>query len=504
MWFTSPENLQVVKASIPEVTDLNKIILKDNEIGIPVEFERTSTRTGGKIDLLVRESNFASFDVPEIDLSQQNKQTVILRIQRNAVNPLAYNSVQVSFVGAAGNPLNFKFALEPVARLSLINGGTDTTYTAKSTSAALQVNAEFIQGVIDQPVTIDVSGDLNTAVSIGTGHLTSSADKRFVTIDFVDATSKINAGWSTASNPYLFPFVMSKEENRTLDGVSAFMYRYNQNTKNFIAYDTRYFDSNMLLRPLEGFILQSNSRAATFEMHASARNTNYNRRNTGYFVMSQEQEIELELWLDTVMYDRTALRFNLASSNDFVFDEDAAKIFSTETVTPQIYTVLNGDKFSVNSIYPAVMDIPLGIKTYKGGTFKFRLTKATHDTQTTVHLVDLTTGETVALRETGDIYSVALTSATGVNEKRFVLRISEVSAVDNLQAHGMNVWAERNKCFVSGLTAGSRVSVIDASGRLVADQTADSDTWNTTLSTGVYMLRVIKDGKEFKTKIIIR
>jgi hypothetical protein len=39
---------------------------------------------------------------------------------------------------------------------------------------------------------------------------------------------------------------------------------------------------------------------------------------------------------------------------------------------------------------------------------------------------------------------------------------------------------------------------------LIADQTAESDTWNTTLSTGVYMLRVIRDAKEFKTKIIIR
>lgn len=504
MWFTSPENLQVVKATIPEATDLNKIILKDNEIGIPVEFERTSTRTGGKIDLLVRELNFASFDVAEIDLSQQAKQTVMLRVQRDAVNPLAYNNVQVSFVGAAGNPLNFKFALEPVARLSLLNGSTDTTFTAKSTTAALQVKAEFIQGVIDQPVTVDVAGDLNAAVSIGTGYLTTTADKRFVTTDFVDATNKVNAGWSTASNPYLFPFLMSKEENRTLDGVSSFMYRYNQKTKNFIAYDTRYFDSNMLLRPLEGVLLQSNSRNASLEMHASARNTNYNRRNTGYFVMSQEQEIELELWLDTVMYDRTSVRFNLAASNDFVFDEDAAKIFSTETVTPQIYTVSNGDKFSVNTIYPEVMDIPLGIKTYKGGTYKFRLTKATHDMQTTVNLVDLTTGETVLIRETGDIYSVDLSSVTGVNEKRFVLRISEVNAVDNLQAHGMNVWAERNKCYVSGLTAGARVSVYDANGRLIADQTAESDTWNTTLSTGVYMLRVIRDAKEFKTKIIIR
>jgi hypothetical protein len=69
--------------------------------------------------------------------------------------------------------------------------------------------------------------------------------------------------------------------------------------------------------------------------------------------------------------------------------------------------------------------------------------------QTTVNLVDLTTGETVLIRETGDIYSVDLSSATGVNEKRFVLRISEVNAVDNLQTHGMNVWAERNKCYVS-------------------------------------------------------
>jgi hypothetical protein len=92
--------------------------------------------------------------------------------------------------------------------------------------------------------------------------------------------------------------------------------------------------------------------------------------------MSQEQEIELELWLDTVMYDRTSVRFNLAASNDFVFDEDAAKIFSTETVTPQIYTISNGEKFSVNTIYPAVMDIPLGVKTYKAGTFKFRLTNS--------------------------------------------------------------------------------------------------------------------------------
>lgn len=504
MWFTSPENLQAVKASIRDAANPDKIILKDDAAGIPVEFERTSARTGGKIDLLVRETNFAAFEKTEIDLSENEKQTVMLRINRDAVNPLTYNDVQVSFVGAAGEPLNFRFTLEPKARLSLVNGTSDSTFRATAPVVAMQMNAEIIQGVIDEPVAIEVTGDLNAAVSIGTGHLTSVADKRFVTTDFTDASNKVNAGWNSASNPFLFPFLMSKEENRTLDGVSAFMYRFNQVTKNFIAYDARWFDSNMLLRPLEGFLLQSDSRAASLDMHASARNTNYNRRNTGYFVMSQQQEIEMELWLDTLMYDRTTLRFVYGASDEYVFDEDAVKIYSIINSTPQMYTVTDGNKFSINTISPKIIDIPLGIRTFKGGTYTFKLTKATHDPLMSVYLTDETTGESVLLRDTGNVYSAALSAITGTNEKRFKLRITQVSAVDNLKAAGMNVWAERNKCYVSGLTPGSDIWIYDATGRVVTNQSVNSDTWHTTLPSGVYVIRVMRDAAEYQVKVIIR
>ncbi|MBN2765767.1 MAG: hypothetical protein JXR27_05285 [Paludibacteraceae bacterium] len=504
IWLTSPANLQVVKAVVPGELNTAKIILRDDQIGIPIEFERTSTRTGGKIDLIVRESNFATFETSEIDLSVESKKTVMLRINRDAVNPTVYNDVQVSFVGAAGEALNFSFALEPLARISLVNGTSDSTFRATSNTATLELKAELLRGVFDEPVNIQVSGDLTAAVSIGTDYLTSGGNKRIVNDNYVVSINEMYSGWTTASNPYLFPFLMSKQENRIIDGVSSFMYRFDQKARNFFAYDTRYFDSNMLLRPLEGFLMQTNNAKASLQLMGSARDTSYNRRNTAYFVMSQEQDIELELWLDTMRYDRTTLRFAYGASDHFVFDEDAPKILSTETITPQIYTVMSNEKFSINTISPVVGDIVLGVRTYKSGTYKFKVTKATHDSKTTVHLFDETTGESVLVRETGDIYTVDLPATMGTNERRFKLRISTVNSNGQLLGSGMNVWAEYNRCFISGLIAGAQVTVYDAAGRVVADEFADSDKWSATLATGVFVIRVIKDNTEFKSKVIIQ
>lgn len=508
MWVTNPTNLQVIKLSIDSAgvnkIDLNKVILKDNELGIPINIERTSSRVGGKIDLLVRESNFARFVNSEIDLSSNTKASTTLIIDRSKVNPLALNNVQISFIGATGTLLNFKCALEPVAQIALKNGTAEDKITAKSSTVMLELDVKQIQGVAESPITLDITGDMNYGVSIGTGYLSTSGNVIYNNLDYFDALNPLNAGWNLVTNPYLVSLLLSKQENRTLDNVSVYFYQFNPKSKNFIAYDTRYFDSNMWLKPMEPFFVQTQAKNASLTLNASAKNKNYNKRNTAFFALSQVQEIGMELWVDGAFFDRTSVRFDNSASIDYVFDEDASKMPSFDVLTPQIYSLNGNNRYSINTLPLSVTEIPLGVKAFVAGTYTFKIIKASQDASTVVEFVDPTNNKILPITQIGDIYTVSLPASTGSTETRFKLRVSSPNGLQLGENTSINMWAEHTTCHIDGLNIGTKVALYDASGKKVIDQVANSSNWSTKLPVGIYMVNLNFDAKEYKGKIIIK
>jgi len=502
IWLTSASNLPILTSYVEGAAG-PKVILKNDAIGIPVTFERISERTGGTIGLVVREADKARFDEAEIDLTTNPKATRLLIIDRSRLNPLAYNEFQVSLVGASAEPLTLQVALEPVLDLQLVNGSSANRITATKNVVTMKLKAGLLQGVIEDGVGVKVTGDLNGAVSIGTGYLTSSADYSFTHLPHAQAANPMSQGWNALANPYLENFLLSKKENQQRDSVSAFMYRYHPVSKNFLAYDTRYFDSEMWIRPFELFLVQTNKENATLDLYAAGKTRQYNRKNTDYFVMSQMQEVAVELWSGGELYDRTAVRFENGAGTGYVFDEDAPKVPGMDIILPQFYSINAGNRYSIQTLPPVVADIQLGIRTFRAGTYTFRVSNLKLGPSTTLQFVDETTGASLPVTAKGDLYTVDLPSSTSINESRFKIRVTTISSADELKASGINLWTEYSTCHVGGLNEGALVSIYDISGRKVRSETSSSSHWNTRLPVGIYTVTVDMDGNLFKGKIII-
>ena len=502
IWMTSIANLPTVTASV-QGNAVNRVLLKNNAPGIAVTFERTSDRKGGVIDLIVRESEIARFDKPEIEFDDLSKVTRTLIIDRTKINPLAYNEFQISLVGASAQPLVIQVAPEPVIDLKLLNGTSANQITATREVLTLNVKAQLTQGVMEDSVRLKLSGDLNGAISIGTGHLTSASDYTFPKLKMAKGTNPMSQGWNAVGNPYLLNFLLSKKENQSRDSVSAFMYRYHPISRNYLSYDTRYFDSEMWIRPFEPFLVQVHKEDAVLEMHAAGKARQYNRKNTDYFVMSQLQEVAIDLLFNGEMYDRTAVRFEAGASPDYVFDEDAPKLPGMDILLPQFYTVKEGNKYSIQTLPPVVTDVQLGIRTFKAGTYTFRITKAMLGPSTSVQFVDELTGTTLPLTKTGDLYTVDLPSSTSINESRFKIRVTTISSIEELRDAGINVWTEYSTCHVGGLKEGALVTIHDLSGRRIKREKAGSSHWSTQLPAGIYTVTVESDDKVISGKIIL-
>lgn len=504
IWMTNAANLPTVRAYVEGNDNPLKVILKNDAVGIPITFERSSVRTGGTIDLIVRELGIARFDNPEIELTQTNKVTRMLIVDRSKLNPLAYNDLQISMIGAAADPLTMKIALEPTLDLSLLNGSSANMITATRDVLTLNVATALVQGVMEDGVSLKLSGDLSGAISIGTGYLASASDYTTPALMMAKSANPMSQGWNSVANPYSLNFLMSKKENCTLDGVSTFMYRYNPVSRNFMVYDTRYFDSNMWLRPLEPFLVQVNDENAELKIHSGGKARQYNRKNTDFFVMSQVQEVALELWLNGELNDRTAVRFESGASNEYVFDEDAPKVPGMDIILPQFYSISNGNRYSIQALPPVVTDVQLGIRTFRSGTYTFKVSKALLSPTTTLQFVDETTGTILPLTSTGDLYSVNLTASTGTNESRFKIRVTTISSTDDLSSSGIHLWAEFNTCHVGGLTEGATITIHDISGRRMVTATAASSKWSTRLPAGIYTVTVESQGVVSNGKIIIQ
>ena len=502
IWMTNVATLPVVTMSVQGSAD-NRVILKNNALGIPVTFQRTSDRIGGTIDLIVRESEIARFDNAELEFSDASTVTRTLVIDRSKINPLAYNDFQLTLVGASAQPFVMKVALEPVLDLKLVNGSSAHQITATSEVLTLNVKAQLTQGVIDDSVRLKVTGDLNGAVSIGTGYLTSSSDYSVPKLKMAKATNPMLQGWNSVGNPYLLNFLMSKKENQSRDSVSAFMYRFHPVSKNHLTYDTRYFDSEMWIRPFEPFLVQAHKDDAQLELHAAGKARQYNRKNTDYFVMSQMQEVAIDLLYNGEMYDRTAVRFEIGASPEYVFDEDAPKIPGMDIILPQFYSIKDANRYSIQSLPPEVTDVQLGLRTFKAGTYTFRISKAKLGPSTTLQFVDEVTGTSLPITTIGDLYTLDLPASTSINESRFKIRVTTISSLDDLRETGVNVWAEYSTCHVNGVSEGASITIHDLSGRRVVSETATTSHWSTQLPSGIYTITVDNDSKRISGKIII-
>ena len=178
MFFVSPESgkrpVKVELALADGMSGNSNIMLEETAKGLPLQVKVLSGNADDVVMLEVKETAYASLDKDSVDMRNGDNRFTIM-IDQSKLDKMALNPITVQAVGAESAPLEFKVYLEPKVELKLKNGTDDYTFVATAPTADLEVEAELLQGYLEEEVQLTTITDVDNAMNIGNGTLLSNS-----------------------------------------------------------------------------------------------------------------------------------------------------------------------------------------------------------------------------------------------------------------------------------------------------------------------------------------
>lgn len=507
MLFISPDaQARPVKATLSLAQpqhDPARIVLTETESGFSIDVQLTSYNATDVVRIAVKEKAYASLEQDTIDMTQAGGRFQIL-IDKEKLDKLAWNPVTVFASGAEAEPLNLEVSLEPKVWLRLKNGEDAHHFTATQPISTLEVEAELTQGVMDGKVELTTTADVNSILNTGNGTLLTDRNVVVNTLEhYVSQHGRQHEGWNLIGNPYLANINLTKRQNVSFDPakVTKFIYQYNPAIENYETSDMTQFDQTQQIAPFQPYFVQTLTENAEIRITPVAKQTTINRKVFDYYTATERISLRLQLLSEGVLSDRTDLILEEEASAEFVVNEDAPKLESMVATANQLYTVANGTNLSVNTLPVANGDIPLGLKIGTQSNLSFRTAHLSGFAPGEIRIVDRHTGQEW-LPEANTEYTFRV-AATGIDNNRFVIRINRTATGTN-EIRNYPVTVENGICTISGLQDGAEIVLYDIQGRIAVHETCYDDQYQTPLHPGTYLVKIIKQKKEFVTKIIVR
>lgn len=485
----------------------NQVILKDDESSIPVRVKMLSSNPDDIVLISVKETEYASVDRENIEMGKE-EDIIHIRIDKSKLDKMKLNPLTVMLAGAEANPLNLEVSLEPKVVLRLKNGVDNHHVVATTPVFTLEVEAELIQGVLNEEVALSVVSDVNSVINTGNGTLLTD---QVVTINKLEHSpsehGKTEEGWNLIGNPFLTNINLTKKQNVEFDKqkVTKFIYQYNKMTDNYEVSDMTIYDKQQEIIPFQSYFIQTLSTDAQINITPAAKETTLSRRTLDYFNASERMHIRLQIQTDGKRSDRTDIILDGEAHNEFIVNEDAPKLWSMSTKANQLYSLAGTSATAVNTL-PLVrnnMEIPINLIIGTTGKISFHLEQISgfnEDTQVILH--DNKTGFNWILN-TGSDYSF-LADQTGDIKERFILKIKGVGGTGIKENIVYPVRVEDNLCTISNIQGNAQIEIYDVSGRIIVSKTIYGETYSTKLADGTYLVKIKENNKEYTTKIIVQ
>lgn len=507
-----------VELSVDNYADGDTIILNDVTDKITVKSRVISAAPTSKVLVSAVESEYASTNISELNLSGSAEQDIVVTINKNNLNPLAVNPVTISLSGVTDNSeLKLNVALEPIVELSLAdNEDGENVIEATSPYASFGVKAKLLQGVVSGGIKIKVETDENVTSLVNTslGSMLSNGNVAYADmLDYYPSESEFDAGWNLIGNPYMSDINLTKKYNVILkeDEVVKYLYQYNPESDTYTAWDmVENYDETQRLMPFQPFFVQTRQSGASLVITPEAKNTSINRRVFDHYMLHENKMLRLGLYVgdSDKLADRTEVKLQDETSAGFVIGEDAVKMWGgLNSKTNEMATVCDNRNLSVNVLPGKQVEIPLYLRLSSTGKFRIAAIKSYgYGLNDKAELLDKTTGQRWNLLD-GNGYEFEVKTADEA-KSRFVLVLNVqegTTGIDQVADSGKpSVSVNGNICRIDGLTDKSVIEIFDTAGRRRVYTTTSASSTTHQLASGTYIVRVRTSNKDYTNKINVR
>lgn len=507
-----------VELSVDNYADGDTIILNDVTDKITVKSRVISAAPTSKVLVSAVESEYASTNISELNLSGSAEQDIVVTINKNNLNPLAVNPVTISLSGVTDNSeLKLNVALEPIVELSLAdNEDGENVIEATSPYASFGVKVKLLQGVVSGGIKIKVETDENVTSLVNTslGSMLSNGNVAYADmLDYYPSESEFDAGWNLIGNPYMSDINLTKKYNVILkeDEVVKYLYQYNPESDTYTAWDmVENYDETQRLMPFQPFFVQTRQSGASLVITPEAKNTSINRRVFDHYMLHENKMLRLGLYVgdSDKLADRTEVKLQDETSAGFVIGEDAVKMWGgLNSKTNEMATVCDNRNLSVNVLPGKQVEIPLYLRLSSTGKFRIAAIKSYgYGLNDKAELLDKTTGQRWNLLD-GNGYEFEVKTADEA-KSRFVLVLNVqegTTGIGQVADSGKpSVSVNGNICRIDGLTDKSVIEIFDTAGRRRVYTTTSASSTTHQLASGTYIVRVRTSNKDYTNKINVR
>lgn len=339
--------------------------------------------------------------------------------------------------------------------------------------------------------TLEISGVANTS------------EVTNVTLNGLQNTNAVGLGWQLVSNPFPSPMVW----NNIPAGFNGQAHFFNGTPSTHQGtYQPILPGPAQLIPSMQGFFVRVTAGPANFTL-------TQNHRSLGdptFHKMEFEDYFELEVIGEKGNGDITVIRFGEEwdeMTNGFDEMKDANKLYSTGEA-PTIYTLLNNEMYSINSLnvreHP--MTVPLGLKPGYSGSYTITA-KGLENlfAESRVWLEDL---KEKKIQELTADASYEFSMEQDEDENRFLVhfRLEQTTDTDENRVSIYSYGTDLN-VLVSGNVQNGELRVLDMAGRVIATRKGEFSGKTTidlsNVAKGAYTVKAVLNDRPYVQKVSI-
>lgn len=303
-------------------------------------------------------------------------------------------------------------------------------------------------------------------------------------------------GFNFMGNPY--PTTINWSDASMGPAVANAIYLYNPAENRYESYvdNVGTHGQTGLIPPMQGFFIKVTAAGSGLRFRNSMKRTN--------IISFKNADINplLRIQVSTdERCDETIIRSKDAATNIFDAQFDAQKMVVEEEKTPQLYTLNDDFKFSINTLPDLNMDrvIPISVLTKEAKVHTFSMTEMLNINLEHVFIKNMTTGKVDDLTQ-GDVTFMGREN-TIADFRIFFSLEADNATIENDK---FVAFVQNRKVKVANLDSNSTVKLLTSNGRLVTQFVTSSTQIEFPVATaGVYIVQVINNGKITTQKVVV-